>query len=121
MLRGAVSKFGASVLEGFYSVLLGDGHLVDSELAVLAMWRYVYQRFPLKYDPLYWGAVFPLGMYTACTFQMAQVIELDFLIVLPRIFIYVALVARLATFLGLCRTLCTGLVWLFQLAFSPRW
>jgi len=60
-------------------------------------------------------------MYTACTFQMAQAMQQDVLIVVPRFFIYVALVAWLATFLGLCRTLCTGLVWLFQAAFSPPW
>jgi hypothetical protein len=29
---------------------------------------YLYKRFPLAYDHLYWGAVFPQGMYTACTF-----------------------------------------------------
>lgn len=31
-------------------------------LFILAIWRHVYKKFPLKYDPLYWGAVFPLGM-----------------------------------------------------------
>ena len=34
-------------------------------LLLLALWRRVYWRFPLRYDPLYWGAVFPLGMYAA--------------------------------------------------------
>ena len=28
--------------------------------------------FPLRYDPLYWGAVFPLGMYAACTWRDGQ-------------------------------------------------
>jgi anaerobic selenocysteine-containing dehydrogenase len=37
-------------------------------LIILGIWRHIYRRFPLRYDPLYWGAVFPLGMYTACTF-----------------------------------------------------
>jgi tellurite resistance protein TehA-like permease len=31
-------------------------------LVILGIWRHVYRRFPLRYDPLYWGAVFPLGM-----------------------------------------------------------
>jgi len=30
-------------------------------LAIMAAWRYVYKRFPLRYDPLYWGAVFHSG------------------------------------------------------------
>ena len=70
-------------------------------LFILATWRYVYKRFPLRYDPLYWGAIFPLGMYTACTFQMARAMELEFLQVIPRYFIYIALLAWLAAFSGL--------------------
>jgi len=54
--------------------------------------------------------------YTACTFQMAQAMQVDFLFVLPRFFIYVALVAWLVTFLGLCQALGAGLVRLFQAA-----
>jgi len=37
-------------------------------LVILGVWRHVYKRFPLTYSPLYWGAVFPLGMYNVCTF-----------------------------------------------------
>src|SRR5687768_17049563 len=67
-------------------------------LVILGVWRHVYRRFPLRYDPLYWGAVFPLGMYTACTFRLAAVLNLDFLQRLPRVFIYIALAAWLAAF-----------------------
>lgn len=70
-------------------------------LVVLAVWRHVYKRFPLKYDPLYWGAVFPLGMYTAATLRMANVMELEFLYSIPKIFFFIALPAWLLTFLGL--------------------
>lgn len=70
-------------------------------LVVLALWRHVYKRFPLRYDPLYWGAVFPLGMYTAATLRMADAMELTFLTVIPCIFFFVALPAWLLTFLGL--------------------
>jgi tellurite resistance protein TehA-like permease len=107
-------------LKGFTVFYWATGTWWIPMLAILATWRYVYKRFPLEYDPLYWGAVFPLGMYTACTFQMAQAMQLDFLFVLPRFFIYIALMAWLATFLGLCRTACSGSIRLIRVAFRPR-
>ncbi len=76
-------------------------------LLILGIWRHIYCRFPLRYDPLYWGAVFPLGMYTACTFRVAQVIDAPFLLGVPRAFFFVALGAWLMTFAGLARRIVT--------------
>ena len=70
-------------------------------LLVLGVWRHIYKRFPLRYDPLYWGAVFPLGMYAACTQQMAHALDLPFLGLLPTVFLFVALSAWSLAFLGL--------------------
>jgi tellurite resistance protein TehA-like permease len=74
-------------------------------LVILGIWRHGYRRFPLRYDPLYWGAVFPLGMYTACTFRLTQVMDVPFLLFIPRVFIYVALAAWALTLFGLIREL----------------
>jgi tellurite resistance protein TehA-like permease len=45
-------------------------------LLTLGFWRHVYKRFPLRYDPLYWGAVFPLGMYSVSTKYLSLAFEI---------------------------------------------
>ena len=74
-------------------------------LVTLAIWRHAYKRFRLAYDPLYWGAVFPLGMYTVSTLQLAQALDLPFLLWIPHYFVYIAITAWLATFTGLLWTM----------------
>jgi tellurite resistance protein TehA-like permease len=74
-------------------------------LVILGAWRHGYRRFPLHYDPLYWGAVFPLGMYTVATFRLAQAIDAPILLPIPRVFVYVALAAWALTMTGLARQL----------------
>ncbi len=97
-------------MKGFTVFFWATGTWWIPMLFILAMWRYVYKRFPLKYDPLYWGAIFPLGMYTACTFQMARAMELEFLNAIPRYFMYIALSAWLAAFSGLVYVLVDRLI-----------
>lgn len=70
-------------------------------LLILGVWRHVYSRVPLQYDPTYWGAVFPLGMYTACTTRLSALTDTSFLMFLPRVFVLLALAAWATTFLGL--------------------
>jgi len=70
-------------------------------LLVLGVWRYLICGVPLAYDPLYWGGVFPLGMYSVSTYHVAKILEAPFLLPLSQLFMVVAVLAWAATFAGL--------------------
>lgn len=79
-------------------------------LAIVGIWRHVVKRVPLAYDPQYWALVFPLGMYTVATFVWIEASGLAVLRVIPQMFVYIALLAWLATFAGLVARLLRSLL-----------
>lgn len=95
-------------LKGFTVFYWATGTWWIPMLLLLGIWRHGFMRFPFHYDPLYWGAVFPLGMYTVATWQMARAMDLPFLEIVPDLFIYVALAAWAVTFVGLIRAMSRG-------------
>lgn len=107
---------GAPFLSGLLPVLRGGTLLYWAVgtwwiplLAGLAAWRYLRARYPLRYDVGYWGVVFPLGMYSAATHQMAQALGLAFLAPLARGGFYLAAAAWVLTALGLAAQLLRGI------------
>jgi tellurite resistance protein TehA-like permease len=70
-------------------------------LVALMLWRYVVRKEVPRYEPAVWGMVFPLGMYTTATFQLARATGFEFLTRIPELFIFVALAAWLLAFAGL--------------------
>ncbi len=92
-------------IKGFTVLYWATGTWWVPMLVILGLWRYVFRRFPLKYDPLYWGAVFPLGMYAASTHEMIMAMGFDFLDFLPPIFLALGLAGWTAAFAGLVRHL----------------
>jgi len=85
-------------MKGFTVFYWATGTWWIPMLVILGIWRHGYKRFPLTYDPLYWGAVFPLGMYAVSTFEMARALDFDFLDSLPLAFAWIALAAWTLTF-----------------------
>jgi tellurite resistance protein TehA-like permease len=70
-------------------------------LLVLGVWRYLICGLPLAYDPLHWGGVFPLGMYSVATYHLAKILAAPFLLPLSWLFMVIAVLAWAATFAGL--------------------
>ncbi len=79
-------------------------------LLILGVWLHFVKHFPLRYNPQYWSLVFPLGMYTTSTLVFAQATKLVFLEIVPKYFIYAALLAWVITCFGMVRRLVNNLV-----------
>jgi tellurite resistance protein TehA-like permease len=88
-------------LEGFTAFYWATATWWIPMLIVLGIWRHLIQRFPLRYDPSYWGAVFPLGMFSVATRQMANALDLPFLEPLPWAMFLAAVAAWMLAFAGL--------------------
>ena len=109
LLRGHASFLAdfAPFIIGFTVFFWAAGTWWIPYLFIVGAWRHFYKRYPLTYHPVYWGLVFPMGMYTVATFRLAQVLNMDFLLLIPQYFIYLALIAWAVTFYGLVARLFT--------------
>ncbi len=92
-------------IKGFTVFYWATGTWWVPMLVVLAVWRHVVRRFPFTYDPMYWGAVFPLGMYAASTQRMIHALGLDFLGRLPYLMFGFGLAAWTILIIGQFRAL----------------
>ena len=92
-------------LKGFTVFYWATGTWWIPMLLVLAIWRHVVRRFPFTYDPMYWGAVFPLGMYAVSTLRMMEALSLPFLGKLPHLMFALGITAWTLLFIGQLRAL----------------
>lgn len=88
-------------IKGFTLFFWAIGSWWIPMLLVLGVWRYLIRGVPFAYDPLYWGGVFPLGMYSVCTDRLAHVLNASFLMPLSASFMVIAIAAWTATFAGM--------------------
>ncbi len=69
-------------------------------LVILEIRKHISGRFLIRFDPRSWEMVFPLGMYTVCTFRFAQVVGPAGLQQISRYFIFISLLAWITAFAG---------------------
>ncbi|HMT04250.1 MAG TPA: tellurite resistance/C4-dicarboxylate transporter family protein [Solirubrobacterales bacterium] len=78
-------------------------------LVIFGVWRHVVMKAPLEYSPMYWSLVFPLGMYTVASWQLAAADEFTFMKQIPEATIWIAFLAWLIVMTGLIRSILRGL------------
>lgn len=70
-------------------------------LFLFGLWKHGVNRRPLRYEPVLWSFVFPLGMYAVASARLGLAAEFPSLEWISRLMIWVALAAWLLALLGL--------------------
>ncbi len=95
-------------INGFVLLFWAIGTWWIPLVVILGAWRILSKAKPVSYQPQYWGMVFPLGMYTVSTYKLAKASQIDFLVNIPKVFIYFALLAWTITFFSLLINIFQG-------------
>jgi tellurite resistance protein TehA-like permease len=66
-------------------------------LLLFGLWKHVIRQVPLRYTPMLWSMVFPLGMYALASLRLSLAAEFAPLAMIARLIIFVALAAWAAT------------------------
>jgi tellurite resistance protein TehA-like permease len=74
-------------------------------LVTLLIWRHIVRGIRPSFRLEYWSMVFPLGMYTAATWALSHQSGTEFLAVIPRLGVWIALASWLLGFVSMTRHL----------------
>jgi tellurite resistance protein TehA-like permease len=70
-------------------------------LVLLGVWKHGVRRVPIRYSPMLWGLVFPLGMYALASLRLSLAADVPALRAMSVVMVWVALTAWTATATGL--------------------
>jgi tellurite resistance protein TehA-like permease len=74
-------------------------------LVLIGLWKHGLHRLPIRYTPMLWSMVFPLGMYAAATLRLSRLADVPALMTWSQTMAWVALAAWAATALALVASL----------------
>jgi len=74
-------------------------------LVVIGYWKHFIRHIPLRYNPMQWNIVFPLGMYSVTSFRLTLAAEFEPLYWISSIAMWVALILWCSVMIGLLRYL----------------
>ena len=97
-------------LKGFTLFFWSAGAWWIPLFIILGVWRHIVKKVPFPYHktgyhPSYWSMVFPLGMFTVCTYRLSEALGLSALMIIPEYFIYLAFLFWAMVFSGLAHQL----------------
>jgi tellurite resistance protein TehA-like permease len=78
-------------------------------LVLFGIWKHGVRRMPLRYTPMLWSLVFPLGMYALASLRLSLAAEFAPLRIVAEAMVWLALAAWAATAFGLVRSVRLGL------------
>lgn len=67
----------------------------------LGVWKYVIKKYPLQYELSFWSMVFPIGMFSVCSYMVAPTFKLEVIHTISLLFFFLACVAWSITFMGM--------------------
>jgi tellurite resistance protein TehA-like permease len=70
-------------------------------LVLIGVWKHGLHRLSIRYTPMLWSMVFPLGMYAAATLRLSRLADVPALITWSQTMAWIALAAWAATAAGL--------------------
>jgi len=76
-------------------------------LVMIGLWKHVYKKIPITYEPSMWSIIFPLGMYTVSTNNLALSAEFNPLLYLSKGMLWVAVISWLSLILFLFHSILT--------------
>lgn len=74
-------------------------------LVIIGLWKHFYKKIPLLYEPTMWSIIFPLGMYTVATNNLALSSEFTPLLHLSHAMLIVAVISWFLLMLFLFKSL----------------
>ena len=79
-------------------------------LAIFGIWKHLVNRVPMRYEPVMWSMVFPLGMYAVASARLGLAADFPPLYGISRLMIWVAMAVWLVVMAGLVRRLVRALM-----------
>ncbi|QRF76452.1 C4-dicarboxylate transporter/malic acid transport protein [Thermoplasmatales archaeon] len=80
-------------------------------LLIIGIWKHTIGKVsPWRYDAQFWGAVFPMGMYTVSTYMFVRATNLGQLLIIPNFFIYFAIAGWIYEFVEFLYAMISGIL-----------